>query len=149
MTGNPSDTQKTNNLTLCHAILHSLERCDKLPVRCYMERAHSHYIQKNRADHTPLHPARDKGYIPPSFHHHFGRRWRSLHARPEDTCAQNIMHVASLHHRDCSNTFSSFSKLNPDSIFLVRGGIFSHVVFSTVPCTEQLLCFAVMGDLWY
>ena len=87
MTGNPSDTQKGKTLALCNAILPPSERCNRLPVRCYMERAQSHYIHKNRPDHTPLHPARGKGYIPPSFHNHFGRRWRSLHARPQDTCA--------------------------------------------------------------
>ena len=106
-----------------------------------MERVQSHYIQKNRVDHTPLHPKLGKGYIPPSFNHNFGWRWRSLHARPQDTCAQNIMHVALLHHRDCNNTFSSFSNLNPDSICLVRGGLFSHVVFSPTPCIEHLLYF--------
>ena len=89
MTGNPFETQKGKTLALCHAILPPSERCNRLLVRCYMERAQSHYIQKNRTDHTPLHLARDKGYIPPSFHHHFGRRWRSLHARHHDTCAQN------------------------------------------------------------
>ena len=124
MTGNPSDTQKGKTLALCHAILTPSERCNRLSVRCYMERAQSHYIQKNRVDHTPLHLARGKGYIPPSFHRHFGRRWRSLHARPQDTYAHNIMHAALLHHRDCSNTFSSFSNLNLDSICLVRGGDF-------------------------
>ena len=125
MTENPFDTQKTNNLVLFHAILPPSERCNKLPVRCYMERSNQlHYLQKNRVDHTPLHPERGKGYIPPSFHHHFGRRWRSLHVKPQDTCAQNIMHATSLHHRDCSNTFSSFSNMNPNSICLVRGGDF-------------------------
>ena len=84
-------------------------------VRCYMERYDQlHFLQKNRVDHTPLHPEKGKGYIPPSFHHHFGRRWRSLHARPEDTCAQNIMHASSLHHTDCSNTFSIFQLLLGD-----------------------------------
>ena len=33
MTGNPSNTQKTKNLALCHAILPPSERCNKLPVR--------------------------------------------------------------------------------------------------------------------
>ena len=84
-----------------------------------MGRDQSHYIQNNRADHTPLYLARDKGYIPPSFLHHFGIRWRSIHSRPPDTCAQNIMHASSLHHKDCKNTFSSFSNLNLDSIYLV------------------------------
>ena len=108
------------------SILPPSERCNRLPVRCYMARAQYHYIQKNRYDHTPLHPIREKGYIPPSFHHHFGRRRRSLHARPQNTFAQHTMHFSSLHHRneDCSNTFSSFSNLNPDSICLVRGGYF-------------------------
>ena len=33
-----------------------------------MERDQSHYIQDNRVDHTPRHPARGKGYIhPPSI----------------------------------------------------------------------------------
>ena len=152
MTGNPSDTQKGKNLVLCYAILSPSKRCNRIPIICYMERAESHYIKKNRADHTPLHIARDKGYIPPSFYHHFGRRRRSLHVRPQDTCEKNIMHAASLHHRDCNNTFSSFSNLNPDSICLVKVGIFSHVVFSPAPCIEQLLYFTlidVMGDLWY
>ena len=67
MTGNSPDTQKGKTLTLCHEILPSSERCNRLPVRCYMARAQSHYIQKNGYDHTPLHPARDKGYIPPSI----------------------------------------------------------------------------------
>ena len=39
MTGNPPNTYKTNNLALCHEILPPSERCNKLPVRCYMERA--------------------------------------------------------------------------------------------------------------
>ena len=82
MTGNPSDTQKTKNLALCHAILPPSERYKKLPVRCYMARAQSHCIQKNGYDHTPLHSIRDKCYIPPSFHHHFWRRRRSLHVKP-------------------------------------------------------------------
>ena len=126
MTRNPSDTQKGKTLALCHAILPPSERCNRLSIRCYMARAQSYYIQKNRVDHTPLHPSRDKGYIPPSFQHHFGRRWRILHARSQDTCAHNIMHANSLHHRyeGCSNIFSSFSNLNPDSIYLVRGGGF-------------------------
>ena len=81
--------------------------------------------------YIPLHPERSKGYIPPSFHHRFGRRWRSLHARPQDTCAQNIMHAASLHHRDegCNNIFASFLNLNPDSISLFRGGDFFPMWF--------------------
>ena len=123
MTGNPYDTHKGKTLALFHAILPPSKRCNRLHVRLYMERAQSHYIQNNRA-HTTLHPARDKGYIHPSFHHHFGKRRRSLHARAQDNCAPNIMHAASLHHRDCSNTFSSFSNLNPDSICLVRGADF-------------------------
>ena len=32
MTGNPSDTQKGKTLALCHAILPSSERCNRLPV---------------------------------------------------------------------------------------------------------------------
>ena len=87
MTGNPYDTQKTKNLVLCHAILPPSEICNRVPIKCYMESAQSHYIQNNRLDHTPLHLARGKCYIPPSFHHHFGRRWRILHARPQDTYA--------------------------------------------------------------
>ena len=39
MTGNPSDTQKTKNPVLCHAISPPSERCNKLPMRCYMARA--------------------------------------------------------------------------------------------------------------
>ena len=124
MTGNSPDTQKRKTLALFHAILALSERGNRIPIRCYMARAQSYYIQKNGYDHTPLHSVRDKGYIHPSFHLRFGRRWRSLHARPQDTRAQNIMHAASLHHRYCSNTFSSFSSLNHDSIFLVRGGDF-------------------------
>ena len=125
MTRNPSNTQKGKTLALCHAILPPLERCNRIPIICYMERDdQSHYIQKNRLDHTPLHPERGKGYIPPSFHHHFGRIWRILYARTKDTYPQNIMHDASLHHRDCSNTISSFSNLNPDSTCLDRGGDF-------------------------
>ena len=88
MTGNPSDTQNGKTLALCHAISPPSERCNKIHVRCYMERVdQSHYNQTNRVDHRPLHPERGKGYIPPSFHYHFGRRWKSLHARPQDTCA--------------------------------------------------------------
>ena len=69
MTGNPSDTQKTKNLALCHAMLPPSERCNKIPMRCYMARSDQlHYLQKNRVDHTPLHPERGTGYIPPSFH---------------------------------------------------------------------------------
>ena len=126
MTGNPSDTQKGKTLALCHATLPPSTRCNKLPARCYMERDQSHYIQKNRADHTPLHPARYKGYIPPSFHHHFGRIRRNLHARPQNTCAQHTMHAASLPHRDedFSNIVSSFSNLRPNSTCLDRGGAF-------------------------
>ena len=124
MTGNPSDTQKGKPPTLCYAILPPSERCNRIPLICYMEMAQYHYIQKNRLDLTPLHPTRGKIYIPPPFHHHFGRIWRSLHARPQDTYEKNIMHAASLHHRDCNNTFSSFSNLNSDSSFLVRGGDF-------------------------
>ena len=111
MTGNPFDTQKTKKLALCHAISPPPERCKKLLVRCYMTRSDQlHCSQNNRVDHTPLRPKRGKGYIPPSFHHHFGRRWRILHARPQDTCAQNIMHAAFLHDRDegFSNIFSNF-----------------------------------------
>ena len=37
MTGNLSDTQKTKNLVLFHAISPPLERCNKIPMRCYME----------------------------------------------------------------------------------------------------------------
>ena len=125
--------------------LTSFGEMQKLPIRSHMERSdQSQCLQKNRVDHTPLQPERGKGYIPPSFHHRFGRRWRSLHARPQDTCAHNIMHAALLHHRfeGCSNILSSLSILNPDSICLVRGGgIFSHVVFSPAPCIEQLLYF--------
>ena len=114
------------------------ERCNRIPIRCYMEMDQSHYIHKNRVDHTLLHPEIGKGYIPPTFHHHFGRRWIILHVRHQDTYAHNIMHAAPLHHRDCNNTFSSFSNLNPDSICLVRGGLFSHVIFTPAPYVEQL-----------
>ena len=81
-----------------------------------------HYLEKNRVDHTPLHPKRGKGYIPPSFHHHFGRIWRSQHAEPHDTYAQGIMHAASLHRIDegCNNIFSSFSNLRPNSKFITN-----------------------------
>ena len=141
MIGNQFDTQKGNTLALCHAILPHSERCNILPIRGYMERAQSHYIQNNRVDHTCLHPVRDKGYIPPSFHYHFGRRWRSLHARPQDTCAQKIMHASLLQHRyeGCKNIFSSFSNLNPHSTYLVRGGIFFPCGFSLVTCIKNLL----------
>src|SRR5713226_919213 len=96
-----------------------------------MARAQSYYIQKNGYDHTPLHSTRDKGYIPPSFHHHFWRRRRSLHDGPQNTCAQHTMHAASLPHRDedCSNIFSSFSNLRPDSTCLDRGGGFFPMWF--------------------
>ena len=106
--------------------LTSFKRCNRIPVRCYMARAQSHYIQKNVYDHTPLHSARDKDYIPPSFHHHFWRIRRSLHARPQYTYAHHTMHAASLPHRDedCSNIFSSFSNLRPDSTCLDKGGDF-------------------------
>ena len=127
MTRNRSDIQKTKKLVLCHAILPPSERCNKFPVRCHMARSNqSHYLQKNRVDHTPLQPERGNGYIPPSFHQHFGTRRRSLHARPQNTYAQNTTHAALLHHRDegCSNIFPSFSNLNPDSICLDRGGAF-------------------------
>ena len=123
MTGKPSDTQKGKTLTLCHAILPPSERCNRIPIICFMARAESHCIQKNTADHSPLHPARDKGYIPPSFHHHFWRRKRSLHTRPQNTYAQHTINATSLPHRDedCSNIFSSFSNLRPDSTCLARG----------------------------
>ena len=39
MTENPSDTQKTKTLALCHEISPPLERCNKILVRCYMERS--------------------------------------------------------------------------------------------------------------
>ena len=88
MTENPSDTQKGKTLALCHAISPPSERCNKLPMRCYMERVdHSHFIQNNRVDHTPLHLARGKGYIHPSFHQHFRRRRKILHAWPQNTYA--------------------------------------------------------------
>ena len=150
MTGKPSDTQKGKTLTLCHAILPPSERCNRIPIIFYMARAESHCIQKNRADHSPLHPARDKGYIPPSFYHHFGRRRRSLHVRPQDTYEKNIMHAASLHHRDCNNTFSSFSNLNTDSICLVRGGDFFPMCFSPklLVLSSYFTLLDVMGDLW-
>ena len=38
MIGNLSDIQKGKTLALCHAILPPSERCNILPVRCYMER---------------------------------------------------------------------------------------------------------------
>jgi len=122
MTENSPDTQKEKTLALCHTVLPPSERCNRLPVRCNMARAQSSYIQKNGYDHTPLHSARDKGYSPPSFHHQFWRKRRSLHARPQNTCAQHTMHAASLPHRDedCSNIFSSFSNLRPDSTCLDR-----------------------------
>ena len=82
MTGNSPDTHKGKTLALCHAISPPSKRCNRLPVRCYMARDQSHYIQKNRYYHTPLHSSRDNGYIPPSFHHHFWRRRRIPHARP-------------------------------------------------------------------
>ena len=82
MTENSRDTQKEKTLMLCHIVLPPLERCNILPVRCNMARAQSSYIHKNGYDHTPLHSARDKGYIPPSSHHPFQRRRRSLHAKP-------------------------------------------------------------------
>ena len=47
MTGNSPDTQKGKTLPLCHAILPPSERCNRLPVRCYMARDRSHYIHKN------------------------------------------------------------------------------------------------------
>ena len=89
-----------------------------------------HCSQRNKEDLVSHPSKRDKFYIPPSFHHHFGRRWRSLHARPQDTCAHKIMHATSLHHKYCSNKFSSFSNLNPGSICLVRGGDFFPCGFS-------------------
>ena len=144
MTEKPSNIQDTKNLALCHTILPHSDRCNKFPIRCYMARSNqSHFLQKNRVDHTPLQPERGKGYITPSFHQHFGRRKRSLHAKPENTCAQNTIHVASLHHRDegCSNIFPSFSNLNPDSICLDRGGNFFPCGFSPSPCIKKLLYF--------
>ena len=87
MTRNSPDTHKGKNLALCHAILPPSGRCNRLPVRWNMARAQSYYIQKNGYDHTPLHSARDKGYIPPSSHHHFWGKRRSLHDRPQNTCA--------------------------------------------------------------
>ena len=67
MTRNPSDTQRTKyqfqkeNPVLCHANSPPLERCNKLPVRCYMERSDQlHRSQKNEVDHTPLHPKEEK-----------------------------------------------------------------------------------------
>ena len=45
MTGNPSDTQKTKTLALCHAISPPSKICNKLPVKCYMARSDQlHYI---------------------------------------------------------------------------------------------------------
>ena len=157
MTGNPYDTKRTRNqfqkenLALCHANSLPSERCNKIHVWWYMERYDQlHFFQNNRVDHTPLHPKRGKCYIPPSFHHHFGRRWRSLHAIPLDTYAQNIMHAASLHHIDegCSNIFSKFSNLYPDSICLVRGGDFLPCGFFPSSLCWVVPLLAVMGDLW-
>ena len=154
MTGNPSDTQKGKTLALCHAILPPSKRWNRLPVRFYMVRDRSHYIQVNRFDHTPLHPARDKGYIPPSFHHHFGRRRRSLHARARNTCAQNTIHAASLDHRDegCSNIFSIFFNLNPNSTFLVWwGGYFFPCGFLSVSLfvlRSYFFILDLMGEIW-
>ena len=150
MSRNPSDTQKAKTLALCHAISPPSERWNKLLVICYMERAdQSHYIQKNRVDHTPLDPERGKGYIPPSFHHHFGKRWRIIHDRPHDTCAQNIMHATSLHHKGCSNIFSILSNLNLDSICLVRGGDFFPYGFLPSSLCWVVTLIVVMGDIWY
>ena len=39
MTGNPSDTQKTKNLVLFHAILPPSEICNKIPLIFYMARS--------------------------------------------------------------------------------------------------------------
>ena len=44
MTRKPPDSQKGKTLALCHAILPASERCNRLPVRCYMARDQSHYI---------------------------------------------------------------------------------------------------------
>ena len=97
MTGNPPDTQKRKTLALCHAILHPSEICNSLPVRCYMSRDQSHYIQKNRCDHTLLHLARDKGYIPPSFHHQFCPK------KEKSTC-QALEYLCTAHHACCFTT---------------------------------------------
>ena len=152
MTANPSDTHKTKNLAPCHAISPPSERCNKLPVICYIARSDQlHCLQKNRVDHTPLHLERRKGYIPPSFHHHFGRRWRSPHARPHNTYAQNTIHAASLHQIDegCTNIFPSFSNLNLDSICLDRGGDFFPCDFSpALVMSSYFTLLDVMGDLW-
>ena len=151
MTGNPSDIQKIEKLALFHAILPPLERCNKLPLRCHMARSdQSHYLQKNRMDHTPLQPKRGKGYISPSFHQHFETR-RSLHARPQNTYAQNTIHVASLHHRDegCIDIFPSFSNFNPDSICLDRGGVFPMCFFPQLLVLSSYFNLRdVLGDLW-
>ena len=154
MTRNPPNTNRTRNqfqkenFALCDASSLPLERCNKIPVRCYMARFDQlHCSQKIKVGHVSIPPKRDKGYIPPSFHHHFGRRWRSLHARPQDTCAQNIMHAASLHHRYCSNTFSSFSNLNLDSICLVRVEDFFSCVFFPNSLYWAVTLLALMGDL--
>ena len=97
MTGNPPDTQKGKTLALCHAILPPSGRCNRLLVICYMERAQPHYIQKNGYDHTPLHSARDKGYIPPSSHHHFlEKKEKSTSQAPEYLCTT--------HHSCCFTT---------------------------------------------
>ena len=44
MTENSPDTQKGKTLALCHANLPPSERCNRIPVRCYMARDQSHYI---------------------------------------------------------------------------------------------------------
>ena len=44
MTGNSPDTQKGKTLALCHAISPPSERYNRIPVRCYMAMAQSHYI---------------------------------------------------------------------------------------------------------
>ena len=141
------ETQKGKTLALCHTVLPPSERCNRLPVRCNMARA-----QKNGYDHTPLHSTRDKGYIPPSSHHQFWRKRRSLHARPQNTCAQHTMHATSLPHRDedCSNIFSSFSNLRPDSTCLDRGGAFFPMWFlpQLLVLSSYFILLDVMGDLW-
>ena len=118
-----------------------------------MARANYYYIQMNGYDHTPLHSARDKGYILPSSHHHFWRRRRSLHARPQNTYAQHTMHAASLPHRDedCSNIFSSFLNLRPDSTYLARGRTFFSMWFlpQLIVLSSYFILLDVMGDLWF
>ena len=88
---------------LCQENSLLLERCYKIPKRCYMMVTFDQQFcsLKNKLDHVTLPlERRDKGNISSLVCHWIGRRWRGSHELYQGTSAHKDHHIALLLHKD-------------------------------------------------